>query len=181
MRASEIKSRLVQVYESAEDLPAEPVSRYLRVLEWTGRASNFIEASAKLADSPLVEHHFYPRMLLAGHGLECALKAALLATGLEPQATHDLVALSDEVQNRGFRLFEPQLALIVHVDHYYHRDLRTKTKFKARYPTADSESDGGLSPPAASLSRLVQELQLQTSQANERLNRKAWSGVEPDA
>ena len=179
MRASEIKNRLVQAYESAEDLPSEAVPRYMRVVEWTRRASDFIEASEKLVDSPLFEHHFYPRMVLAGHGLECALKAALLAAGIEPPTTHDLVALSDEVQNKGFRLSEPQLALIVHVDHYYHKDLRTRTKYKARYPAAEFESDGGPSPPATLLSRLVQELQLQVDQTNERLNRRAWSGMEP--
>ena len=75
------------------------------------------------------------------------MKACIASIGAKPPICHDLVKLYKDIEKHGFHLDDRSQALIVHLNHYYYKDLGTGTKFKLRYPTETSERSGGAIPP----------------------------------
>ena len=83
---------------------------------------------------------------MTGQAVESALKACLTSAQTEPPKHHNLVQLYDLASKHGFTLGDPDLAAIVHLRHFYFRDVATGTRYKTRYPTEQMEQLGGAVP-----------------------------------
>ena len=84
-----------------------------------------------------------PWFQLIGQSLELAFKAAITASGAPRPGGHDLCALCERSEERGIELGDPHArAIVVHVDHIYHKDIYTDEKYAARY----GGSGGGIVP-----------------------------------
>lgn len=85
-------------------------------------------------DSEVWVKLLYPDMLLRGLAVELALKAYLIAAGIKPAFTHDLVILTDAAIAAGLTLpSDNSLAAIVHLSHAYFEDLATGIRYVCRY------------------------------------------------
>src|SRR3990172_10434654 len=143
----QIRYQLEKAYEAYDsyEKPNLSVPTELLAYKWATFAVEYIYAASILAKE---EFRFIkPQMLLTGHAIECVLKAYLVASRSDPPDKHDLVQLYNLAKNYGYQLNDKSLAMIVPVNHYYYKDLGTKTKYKARYPTKTSERSGGSVPP----------------------------------
>jgi hypothetical protein len=124
-------------------------------------AREYISA-ASILDRDWPEH-VLPTLQLTGHAVELSLKACLASAGSVPPVEHDLVALYREAEKLGFALDESQMAAIVHLRHFYFKDLATGTKHKARYPTPRIEELGGAMPRNSTFTSVVNALLDQAS------------------
>lgn len=120
-------------------------------------------AAASIVDGHAPQH-WLPILQLTGQAVELSLKACLASAGSVPPAGHDLIDLYRRSAALGFQLDAPMFAAIVHLQHFYFRDLATGTKFKARYPTRKSEPVGGAVPSNAVFSSIVDALLHQAKQ-----------------
>ena len=153
------------------DEPGQPVSRYERVRHWCHFADEYILASKHLKSQPVPQ--FRPWIQVSGHAVECAAKAYLCAFGKREPKDHDLVKLLDLGIDLGLSVGQNDLAILVHLNHLYSRDLRSGTRYKARYPPGQWEPFIGTIPNQALLVRVVSDFCGQSRAANERLNRAA--------
>jgi hypothetical protein len=172
--------RLSGILSELCTLPPDPVPTYLHVCEWIGFARHYSDA-ASLLSANAATHADLPRILLAGHAMECALKACLLAKGADAPRSHDLVNLADRAIDAGFRLQDPELVAIVNLNSVFERDLVSLTKFRVRYPTKNFEASVRTYAPQVLLARVVDSLLEQASSINDAHNRHEWSGIGPDA
>ena len=179
-RAKEIHSRLAGFLSELYATPPDPIPTYLHVCEWIGFAKHYSEAASFLASKELAQSSL-PRILVAGHAVECALKAFLHATGASAPHIHDLVDLADRAIDAGARLQEPELVAIVHLNSVFSRDIVSLRKFPVRYPAETFGASAKTHAPQLLLARIVESLVEQASSANEARNRHEWSGVGPDA
>jgi HEPN domain-containing protein len=159
----EIQNKLQHIYEaSAESAVELPLP--LQAMEWKCFAESYAKAAKLIAEtSPGL---WLQRLQLAGQSIELALKACLSASGIQPPNEHNLVKLYCLVSDRGFELNEFEQACIVHLEHFYHQDLATRTKFKARYPTTHSERLGGAVPDNSVFEAIVRSLCEQAEKVN---------------
>ncbi len=179
-KAKQIHSQLAGILSELSALPPDPVPTYLHVCEWIGFAKQYTDAANLLATDGIA-HADLPRILLAGHAMECALKACLLAKGASAPLSHDLIDLADRAIDAGFRLHEPELVAIVHLNSVFERDLVSLTKFRVRYPTKNLEASVKTYAPQLQLARVIDSLIEQASLANDFHNRYESSGIGPDA
>ena len=170
--AKEVQARLQRFYEDLPILPPERAPLYMHAIEWVGFATMYSDAARELSE---VDPRFtLPRLQLSGHAAECALKACIVSSGEVPDKNHDLVAHADAALSLGYRLSEPQIVQIVHLNQNYFASLTSGTKFKARYPTQYFE---GRREPAVSsmlIEMLVKELCRQATAVNDARNRDAF-------
>jgi HEPN domain-containing protein len=159
----EIQHKLQCIYEASEE-PTVKVPLALQTMEWKYFAESYAAAAKLIAET--APWLFLPRLQLAGHSVELALKACLSASGVQPPNEHNLVKLYCLVSDRGFKLNELEQACIVHLEHFYHQDLSTRTKFKARYPTTPSERRGGAVPDNSVFEAIVRSLCRQAEKVN---------------
>ena len=96
--------------------------------------------------------------------MECSLKACLAAADTEPPNKHDLVELCRLAAKEDFQLDDRNVAMIVHLHHFYYQDLASGTKFKARYPTKASERLGGAVPTNSTFVSIIRSLIEQAAQ-----------------
>jgi hypothetical protein len=115
---------------------------------------------------------FEPWIQLSGHAIECAIKAYLCAAGKAVPMDHDLVKLIDSAQSLGLSIQMRGLAMIVNVNHLYSCELRSSTRYRARYPSNRWEPFGGTVPDQEFLMRTVKDLCDQAGVVNDRLNRR---------
>jgi len=179
-RTDQLRSRLAVLLRGVSVDPSETVPAYLHVGEWIGFAIHYDEAANVLSGRDPTASDL-PRLLLAGHAVECALKACLLAKGHVAPRTHDLVALADLVLSAGYSLQEPDLVAIVHLSSVFAKDLISSTEYRVRYPSKQFEARSRDYAPQTNVSRVVGSLVQQATTANEVHNRHAWSGIGPDA
>jgi len=157
----EIQQQVKQLYEAAHE-PATNVPLSVQALQWLAFAREYATAATLVATH---EHLMLPRLQLTGHALELSLKACLAASGSTLPLEHDLVALYELIESRGFHLSEFEQAAIVHLAHFYHRDLATSTKYKTRCPASANERTGGAMPEHSTYAQLVQSLCEQAERA----------------
>ena len=152
----EIRRKIEKIYRAFKE-PKMDVPLPERALEWTRFAKTYIGAASILAREP---HLLYilPVLQLTGQAVESALKACLAAANREPPNEHDLIHLYKLAAERGFQLDDFALAMIVHLNHYYFRDLATNTKFKSRFPTKQDERMGGALPRHSTCVSIVHSL-----------------------
>ncbi|WP_084018400.1 HEPN domain-containing protein [Azoarcus olearius] len=179
-RAEEIRSRLAGLLSELYATPPDPIPTYLHVCEWIGFAKHYSEAASFLASKELGQPSL-PRVLVAGHAVECALKAFLLARGASAPHIHDLVDLADRAIDVGARLQEPELVAIVHLNNVFSRDIVSLHKFPVRYPAKTVGASVKTHAPQLLLARIVDSLVEQARSANDTHNRHQWSGIGPDA
>jgi HEPN domain-containing protein len=162
----DIQERISQLYKMAHE-PSAKVPLSVQALEWLAFARMYAEAATLVAEH--AEHLWLPRLQLTGQAVELALKACLAASESQPPVDHDLVKLYVLIAKQGYLLSEFEQAAIVHLAHFYHRDLATKTRFKARYPAPTTEQLGGAVPDDATYSQLIRSLCTQAEGAVNRL------------
>lgn len=123
-------------------------------------AATVLHGSSDPSVAPLLN----PWFQLVGQSLELAFKAAIAASGVSRPGSHDLCALCELAEERGIELGDPNgRAIVVHIDHTYHKDIYSGVKYSSRY----GESGGGVVPPHERVSAMVSALCEQA----ERLNR----------
>ena len=93
-------------------------------MEWISFADDYI-AAASIIDAQ-VPQRWLPRLQMTGQAVESALKACLTSAQTEPPKHHNLVQLYDLASKHGFTLGDPDLAAIVHLRHFYFRDVRNR-------------------------------------------------------
>ena len=147
----EIRQASVHLYDKGPS-----VSQYERVRHWSNFARDYLAASEHLRtrDVPL----FQPWIQVSGHAAECSIKSFLCAVGQVVPIQHDLVKLLDSALSAGLSVEEKDIAKLVHLNHQYSRDLQTRTRHKARYPTDAWEMIGGTIPDQAFLKRIARFL-----------------------
>lgn len=148
--------------------PGRAVPRYLQVQEWIHFSEQYLAAAEYLntRSVPLFE----PWFQLVGHAIECSLKAYLCAVQADFGKEHDLVKLTDLVLAQGLDVHENDVAMLVHVKHVYSRDLRSRTRFKSRYPAQQIEHSGGSVPSQPQLTSIIHRVWSQASAENEHRN-----------
>ena len=165
--AASLEARLKTLYASLPG-PTRQVPRYLQVLQWIHFAEQYQAAAEHLSTRtvPL----FDPWFQLVGHALECSLKAYLVAVGVTVRKEHDLVRLTDLARGSGLNIHEHDIAMLVHMNHVYSRDLRSSSRFNSRYPTEEMEHTGGSVPSQKRLTSIVSHFCAQASSENELRN-----------
>lgn len=156
----EIQKLYKRVREPAYELPLP-----LRVTQLVSFAKEYSAAATLIAEK--APQLILPRLQMTGQSVELALKACLAARGTEPPFDHDLVKLCDLASNCGFPLSDFELAAIVHLAHFYHRDLETGTRSKLRYPTKRTEKLGGAIPDNSAFANLIHSLCQQAKSINQ--------------
>lgn len=146
-----------------------PVSQYERTRHWINYAKEYLAASEHLRsrEIPL----FQPWIQVSGHSVECSIKSFLCAMGQVVHQSHDLVNLLDSAQSAGLVIDERDIAMLVHLNHQYFCDIKTQSRYKARYPTDRWEMIGGTIPDQKFLERIVQDFCRQAASINEGKNR----------
>ena len=155
-RIRELKKHLESVYRHGREESIE-VPLPIQTLSLVSYAQEYLKAAAYLAalDEPMA----LPRLQLTGQAVELALKGCLASAGILPPRHHDLVSLFELVEAAGFSLNEdPLLAWLLHLNHWFSKDLATDTKYKSRYPPTTSEGVGGVVPLHANFAAIVSAL-----------------------
>lgn len=133
---------------------------YLQTYGWLAYAEEYRRAAIAVSGDM---HLVNPMLNLTGHAIECALKGFLSASGATPPVSHDLVKLLEMCHSHGLQpLSDLQIASLIWVSHYYHQDLVSKTKYKARFPTRTDEMVGGPIPSSDVCSVIVKSVCDQT-------------------
>ncbi len=159
-----LQRRIERIYQSAKGNTAA-VPTYLQVIEWIAFANDYIAAASILdAQAP---QHWLPQLQLTGQAVECALKACIRSVNVEPSKSHDLIDLYEVAVGYDFRLNSPDQAALVHLNHFYFQDVATGTRFKARYPTPQTERLGGAVPTNATFLSIVDRLTQQAARKND--------------
>jgi len=157
----EIVEKIERLYERTKHATVD-VPLVLQARELAHFAKDYISAASVLErESP---EHWLPILRLTGQAVELSLKACLASAGTVPPFQHDLVELYRAAERLGFALDAPWLAAIVHLQHFYFKDLATGTRYKARYPTSQDERLGGAVPPNSTFTSVVNALLDQASQ-----------------
>ena len=164
-----IQQRIQEIYRSAVEASHIEVPTPVKVMEWVSFAQKYIDAASLLDGEPSL---WLPRLQMTGHSVECALKACLASSGIEPPKHHDLVKLYELASQHGVTLGDPGLAAIVHLGCFYYQDIASGTRYKARYPTDQIEGLGGAVPQNSQFLSIVQSLIEQATEGNQTPNRE---------
>jgi HEPN domain len=150
-----------RLYEGAEE-PSIEIPLALQAYLLAHVAAEYIGAASILEkESP---RFWLQTLQLTGHAMECSLKACLAAANVQPPNKHDLVELCKLAGAKGFTLDDPNLAMIVHLNHLYYQDLATGTKFKTRYPAKAVEQLGGAVPSHSTFVAIIRGIVEQARQ-----------------
>lgn len=166
-KIEKIKSQPEATFRKAK--PQEhsgPVPSELSVLEYFCFVKEFLKASEIIQKEE--PNLFVQKLHLAAQSMELAMKAGILTCAEEPKPIHDVVKLTEKLEDHGFSFTQTHLSTIVLLNHYFFQDLFTSTKFKSRYSTKEQESPGGPMPEFTVIQDLFYSL---VAQANERCKR----------
>jgi hypothetical protein len=161
-----IQQKIQKIYQAIKE-PEIDVPIAVQVMEWVSLANDYISAAS------IIDKHappfMLPRLQMTGQAVESALKACLVAAhaGFPKGEGHNIVKLYELASEHGFQLGEPDLAFIVHLAHFYFKDLATSTKFKTRFPACKSERLGGAVPENSTFVAIVRSLQKQAIERNQ--------------
>ena len=141
-------------------LPPSEKPKSLRTREWIFYAQQYAEA-ASLLDIHTPEQ-WLPRVQLSGQSVECGLKAYLSAAEQKVPTSHNLLLLGKQAEDSGCLVTDSQALAVFHLSLFFHQDIRTGTKYKARYPSSNSEARDG---PIALHDNVVELVESLCSQA----------------
>ena len=160
----QIQKKIADIYKVGEQEPKSEVPLQYQVMQWVYFAKEYMSA-ASIVDKELPQSYL-PRLQLTGQAIESSLKACLASAQIDPPNQHNLVSLVRLTIDQGFKLEETEMAAIVHLQHFYYRDLATDTKYKSRYPTKTTESLGGAVPYNKTFGSIVNSLVEQAEKRN---------------
>ena len=111
--------------------------------EWP--VNNWVSFAEEYLSVASVIHSHAPRrtrarMQVSGQAVECALKAFLVASKLIPPASHDLIQLCERAEEASLLVTEIEASAIFQISLDFFQDIGSGVKFKARYPSATTES-----------------------------------------
>ena len=156
-----IQKEIAWLYASADDAQID-VPLAVQANQLVSFAKQYITA-ASIVDKEAPQL-ILPIIQLTGHAVELSLKACLASKNVDPRKEHKLTNLFRKAQELGFELSESEFAAIVRLQHFYYRDLKTGTDYKARYPTIRDEPLGGSLPPNSTFTSIVNSLIKQATQ-----------------
>jgi HEPN domain-containing protein len=162
-RIREIQKELQEIY-STQGPPDVDIPLPIRSQLFRTFARNYASAARIVSEN--TPGLWLVSLQLAGQSVELALKACISASGAQPPKHHQLVELYCVAAHQGFEISEREQALVVHLEHFYSRDLATETRFKTRYPTDRDEALGGAVPDNSDLFRIVESLCNQAENRN---------------
>lgn len=134
-KIAEVESRISPLLEDYALHDPKPLNWLVR--EWMYFAQQYIEAANVLDNTPADMD--VAQFQVSGHAVECAFKAFLLVSGQKPGNSHDLLALGKAAESHGCYVTEMQAIAVFQLSRSYSRDIPSRTKYKARYPTANFE------------------------------------------
>lgn len=168
----QIQRQIKKLYQAGKVEPVVNLPPTLQVRQWARFAEEYIAAASIVENE--ARQHWLPVLQMTGQAIESSLKACLVAAGTHPAPpTHDLVKLYRLAEELGFELDDSDKAALVHLQHFYVKDLATSTKYKARYPTEKSEKLGGSVPKNATFASIIDSL---IEQAKQRIDGNEPSG-----
>ena len=137
-KVREVSERLSPLNQSRQKLIL-PQTNKRPLRDWIFFAQRY--CAAALALETIDDVHLLPRIQLYGHAVECALKGYLVSKQqTHPRdAGHDLIRLCIKAEEFGCHLTELEAIAVVQLSSLYFRDIGSNTRYKARYPTAQSE------------------------------------------
>lgn len=153
LKIEAVQTRFAGLLE--KDLPKDPLNPSEMAREYLSFAYEYSAAAALLGESMTA-----PRATLqvGGHATECALKAFIIAAARElPKSLrkcHSLVELGNEAERLGCRISEPDAVTLYLLHLSYSRDDATGTRFKARYPSGDTEGVVEATPDHVAVQRV---------------------------
>jgi predicted lipase len=157
----EILKKIERLYEHTKGATVDiPLCLQARIMAQFAR--DYIAAASTLERE--VPQHWLPILQLTGHAVELSLKACLASANSIPPRGHDLIKLYRQAEKLGFELDAPKFAAIVHLRHFYFKDLATGTMYKARYPAKKNEPVGGAVPSNSTFTSIVNALLDQATQ-----------------
>jgi hypothetical protein len=159
----DIYDRIAALLRSRPSI-APPVSLSNKTLAWAGFSRIYLDAAKTLRGqtTPLS----LPWIQLIGQSLECAIKACLCVSNIEPDKTHNLITLFEKAERAGFTLPEYCLVRIVTLSITYYEQPGTGVKFMARFPT---DALDGIGPLVDSPSFLEEAIDSLLDQAEAKL------------
>lgn len=174
MDIDQIHQDIRRLYDKCEasgtDVPPPLVA-----FDFASTAREYIHGATVLAaeaGTPLSR----PIVQLTGHAIECALKCYISAAGTKPHG-HDLVALCKKAFELGYSFDERDVAAIAHLSHMYFEDLKTGTRYKARYTAQKDEPSSGTVPPTTWFAQQVDALIRATRDVVPELYRSMFSST----
>ena len=161
----QIKRQIEKLYKAVKVQPVVDVPPKQQVMQWAWFAKGYIAAASIVRKE--APQHLLPILQMTGQAIESSLKACLAAADSSPPIGHDLVELYQLAEELGFQLDDSDKAALIHLNHFYFRDLATNIKHKARYPTNTSERLGGSVPKDATFVSIIGSL---IEQAEKRID-----------
>lgn len=171
--ARDIQARLQPLYDSSPAFPTEDVPSFLHAKEWIGFATMYAEAARALSGGA-AQTFVLPALQLAGHSVECALKACIISAQGSYKNTHDLASLTDCALDLGYVMHEPSVVQIVHLNQNYFVSMASGTKYKARYPIERFEARREPVVSTALIYNIVKDLCAQADRRNESNNKESF-------
>ena len=157
-----IEKKITAFYDSNDNQPSINIPLPLQVGRWISFSKNYLSA-AEVVEKEMLQCWLPIRQLL-GQSIELSLKACILAVNKNPSHSHNLIELLRICEKNGFKLENSDIAAIVHLNHFYFRDLSSETKFKSRYPAENNEQLGGVVPNVETYATIVKVLHKQATQ-----------------
>jgi HEPN domain-containing protein len=136
-RIKEIEARMTGLLKDLSY--SEPNLSTWMVREWIYFAQQYIEAASLLDDSLITDNP--AKLQLSGHAVECAFKAFLLVVTQSSPKSHNLLELGKYAEFSGCHVTELQALAVLHLSLSYSIDIATNTRYKARYPTPETEAN----------------------------------------
>lgn len=140
----EIERKVANLYRSNTNQPTVEIPPTLQVVSFISFSKGYLSAAEAVEKE--IPQCWLPIRQLLGQSIELSLKACIASQGRKPKHGHDLIKLLRDCEQYGLNLESRDIALIVHLNHFYFKDLATETKFKSRYPTKGDETLGGVVP-----------------------------------
>ncbi|MES9828416.1 MAG: HEPN domain-containing protein [Candidatus Thiodiazotropha sp.] len=158
----EIERKISELYDSVPEQILIDVPFSLQFEAWMSFSKSYLSAAAVVENEK--PQNWLPIRQLLGQSIELALKACIFAEKETPGHGHNLIELIRICDRKGYKFKSFDIAAIIHLNHFYFKDLSTESKFKSRYPTNNNEALGGVVPEVKKYASIVDALQKQAEQ-----------------
>jgi len=152
----EIENKVADIYRVFEEPQSADTSVTADVRVWASYSNNYLSAAIVLEKE--APQYWLPVRQMLGQSLELALKTYIKSIDSDPSHSHNLVNLLRNCAELGYDFKDPEIAAVVHLNHFYFKDLSTDTKFKSRYPAESKEALGGVVPEASVYQAIIEKL-----------------------
>ncbi len=161
-KIDELERKIADLYSSVPENTSVEATLPMLVEEWMSFSQSYLSSAETVEkDKP---QNWLPIRQLVGQSVELALKACILSTNETPRHGHNLIEFMRICYDKGFEIEDPEIAAIIHLNHFYFKDIFTESKFKSRYPTNSNEALGGVVPEVKTYANIVNSLYEQAKQ-----------------